>query len=62
MKHGGGNMGSRKHGKSGRVPISPRFRLLRELELRQEEEEQAQAKAKPDMVDAGDLQSLFRRR
>lgn len=50
-----GGMGLKKHRKSGKASKSPRFRLLRELDLRKAEKE----KPKAEMIDASEFKSLF---
>lgn len=52
-----GGMGLKKHRKSGKASKSPRFRLLRELDLRKAEKETKRPKA--EMIDASEFKSLF---
>ena len=59
MQQGRGGMGSRKHGKSGRAPKSPRLRHRQEIELRKAQAQKEGEKTQTDFKDS--ISELFGR-
>lgn len=57
-QQGGGGIGIRKHGVSGRAPISPRERVRRQIEAQKEERKKI-ANRRPSTCSHSSISELF---